>query len=402
MPEYRYTVVDAKGQTLRGTLNAEDEETCLKIIRQRGLYCLELDETSLATRSITLKKDSRLSLKDLAVFCRQFATMLSAGVGVIKSLDILFHQMENQAAKAIVKKVYETVQRGQSLSTALHAQEGAFPPLLIHMLEAGEASGALEQVMERSSEHFEKDLKMANKIKNAMIYPAILGFLTIAVVVMLLTVVLPTFVSMYASMEVDLPLPTRILLGLSSSLTGYWYVYIIVLALIILAFMRFIKSPSGRLKFDKLKTTAPVIGRLNVIVICARFARTLSTLIQSGLPMLRSLEIASRVLNNAYYEKALVQVREDIRKGMSLSLALKRADLFPPMLVSMISVGEESGALEDVLGKSAAFYDEESDSAITRMVGLLEPAMIIVMALVVAFVLISVVTPMYGMLTNIR
>lgn len=402
MPEYRYTVVDSKGQTLRGTLKAEDEETCLKIIRQQGLYCLELSEASLATRSITLKKDKGLSPKDLAVFCRQFATMLSAGVGVIKCLDILYHQMEKPAAREIIKKVYETVQRGQSLSTALSAQEGAFPPLLVHMLEAGEASGSLEQVMERSSEHFEKDLKVANKVKNAMIYPAVLGFLTIAVVVMLLTVVLPTFITMYDSLGVDLPLPTRILIGLSSSLTNHWYIYLIVLAIIILAFMRFLRSPTGRLKFDKFKTTAPVIGKLNVIVISARFARTLSTLIQSGLPMLRSLEIASRVLGNAYYEKALAQVREDIRKGMSLSLALKKIDLFPAMFVSMVSVGEESGSLEDVLRKSAAFYDDESDTAIARMVGLLEPAMIIVMALVVAFVLISVVTPMYGMLTSIR
>lgn len=402
MPEYRYTVVDTKGQTLRGTLEADNEETCLKIIRQRGLYCLELAPASLATRSISFGKGSSLTIKDLTVFCRQFATMLSAGIGVIKSLDILYHQMEKPGSKAVVKNVYETVQRGQSLSTALKAQEGAFPPLLVHMLEAGEASGTLENVMERSSEHFEKDLKVSNKVKNAMIYPAVLGILTVLVVVLLLTLVLPTFVTMFSSMGVELPLPTRILLGLSHSLTHYWYIYLTVIALIIIAWTNYIKRPSGRMKFDKFKTTMPVLGKLNIIVLCARFARTLSTLMRSGISMLRSLEIAAKVVNNAYYEKALAEVREDIRKGTALSAAIKRSELFPAMLVSMIAVGEESGALDEVLRKCAIFYDEESDGAIARMVGLLEPVMIIFMAVVVAFVLISIITPMYSMLTNVH
>jgi type IV pilus assembly protein PilC len=206
---------------------------------------------------------------------------------------------------------------------------------------------------------------------------------------------------MFEAAGTTLPLPTRMLMGLSNSLLSYWYVYIIVVCIVSIGWMNFLKSNGGRMKFDTFKTRMAIIGKLNVTVISARFARTLSTLMQSGIPMLKSIEVAAKVLGNKYFEKVLYDIREEIRRGTSLSVAIKRANVFPAMLVSMISIGEESGTLDDVLSKTAAFYDEEADAATVKMVGLMEPLMIVVMALVIGFVVVSIALPMFGMMQNV-
>lgn len=402
MPEFRYAVVDKNGQMLTGSLEAENEDICRRIITQRGLYCLSVTPASFASRSLSFGGKSKIKPKELAVFCRQFSTMLTAGIGVIKSLDILHTQAGKPRIKGILKSVYDAVQRGQSFSSALKAQGTTFPLLLISMVEAGEASGTLDKVMERVADHYEKDIKTSNKIKGAMMYPLILSILMVLVVIVMMVFVLPKFMGMFASAGASLPLPTRILLGISNSLTHYWYLYLIVISAAALIWINYLKSQGGRITWDRFKTRAPVLGKLMVTIISARFARTLSTLMRSGIPMLPCLEITSRVLGNRYFEEKMTELREEIRRGTSLSSAMKKIDIFPMMMLSMISIGEESGSLDDVLQKTAAFYDEESDSAVSRMVGLLEPLMIVVMALVVGFIVISIVMPMYGMMTLVQ
>lgn len=397
MAEYNYTALDANGQSLSGVMEADSEEVCRKIIAQRGLYCLNVSPVSAASRSINIGS-AKIKLKELAVFCRQFSAMLVSGIGIIKSLDVLHSQTENPRFKVIIKRVYESVQRGQSLSSSLNAQEGAFPDLMISMVEAGEASGSLDTVMEKISDHFEKSIKTQNKVRNAMMYPIILSVLTVVVVIILMIFVVPVFIDMFSSSGAELPLPTRVLVAISNALTGYWYVFLGVGILIFIIFMSYIRNPEGRYNWDKLKTTAPKIGSLNVIVLSARFARTLATMMQSGIPLLKSLEITSNVLSNAYFERNVIDMVEDIRKGIAFSTAIKKIDIFPPMLVSMISIGEESGTLDEVLTKTANFYDEESDAAIAKMVGLLEPLMIVIMALIIGFIVVSIILPMYGMM----
>ena len=401
MPEFRYSVVDSKGQALSGVIEAENQEVCRKIIAQRGLFCLSVSPVSLASRNISFGSKN-IKPKELSVFCRQFSTMLISGISVIKSLDILYNQAPKSNFKDTIKKVYEGVQRGQSLSASLMAQNNAFPDFMINMVEAGEASGTLDRVMERLADHFEKNLKTANKVKNAMMYPIILGVLTVCVVIILMVLVLPVFMEMFETSGVPLPLPTRILLAISNSLTGYWYVYLIVICSVSLIWMNFLKNENGRLKWDRYKTTMPLVGKLNLVVISARFARTMSTMMQSGIPLLKSLEITSRVLGNKYFEKSLVEISEDIRRGIPMSASIKKADIFPVMLSSMISIGEESGTLDDVLYKTAVLYDEESDAAVAKMVGMLEPLMIIIMALVVGFVVISIIVPMFDMMKIVK
>ncbi|MDD2362421.1 MAG: type II secretion system F family protein [Oscillospiraceae bacterium] len=402
MPEFRYSVMDSKGQTLSGIMEADDQDVCRKLIAQRGLYCIEVAPVSLAQRSISFGGKSKIKPKELTVFCRQFSTMMISGISVIKCLDILHSQADNATTKEVIKKVYEGVQRGQSLSAALAGQDQVFPDFMINMVEAGEASGTLDRVMERLADHFEKNLKTANKVKNAMTYPIILGMLTVSVVIILMIFVLPVFIEMFETSGVKLPLPTRILVGISNSLTGYWFIYLIIISAVSLAWIRYLKNENGRLKWDRYKVNMPIIGKLNLIIISAQFARTMSTMMQSGIPLLKSLEITSRVLGNKYYEKCLVDIGEDIRKGISLSSSIKKADIFPILMTSMISIGEESGTLEDILVKTSLLYDEESDAAISKLVGMLEPLMIIIMALVVGFVVISIIVPMFSMMSLVN
>ncbi len=402
MPEYRYSVVDARGQMLGGTIEAENEEVCRRIISQRGLYCLSITPAPLGSRAVNLGGKPRFKAKEVSVFSRQLATMLSAGIGVVKGLDILHSQTRRPAVKSIVRNVYEGVQRGQAFSSALRMQGDAFPPLLVNMAEAGEVSGTLDMVMRRVADNLEKDVKTANKVRGALMYPSVLAGLTVAVVMLLMIFVLPTFIGLFAAAGAQLPLPTRMLIAISNSLTGFWYLYFSGIAAVWLAWLNYIKSKAGRYSWDRFKVTMPVFGKLNLTVISARFARTLSILMQSGIPMLRSLDVVAKVLGNCYVEEQIKQVQEDIRQGMPLSAAMGRAEIFPPMLLSMIAVGEESGTLDQALEKTAALYDEESDSAIARMIGLLEPLLIVVMAVVVGFIVVAIMLPLYGMMQNIR
>ena len=402
MPEFRYTVVDAKGQTLSGVIEADNKETCRKIIAQRGLFCLSVAPVSLASRSLSFGGKVKIKTKELSVFCRQFSTMLTSGIGIIKALDILHTQAGNPKFKAVLKNVYEGVQRGQALSGAMHAQNGAFPEMLVNMVEAGESGGTLDNVMGRLAGYFEKMVKTSNKVKSAMMYPIILAALTVCVVTMLLMFVLPVFIKLFESSGAPLPAPTQVLIAISRSLTGYWYIYLIVVAAVMIVSINYLKNERGRLNWDRLKTRMPVVGKLNVTIISARFARTLSAMMQSGIPLLKSLEITAKVLGNKYYERRVGDIRDDIKKGVPLSASLKKSGIFPLMLLSMISIGEESGTLDSVLVKTSDFYDEESDAAISKMVGILEPLMIIVMACVIGFIVVSIMLPMFTMSTLVK
>lgn len=402
MSEFRYLVADATGNTMSGTLMAENETVCRQIISKRGLYCLELTEANLASRSLSFGGGVKFKVADLNIFCRQFSTMLSSGLSIVKCLDILSEQTENPKHKAVIKKVYEEVQKGSSLSNAMKAQNGAFPDVLISMIESGEISGNLDVVLVKVAAHYEKDAKTANKVKSAMAYPMVLGILTVGVVTVLLVFVMPTFINMFKQLNAKLPPMTRILLGISNFITGYWYVIILFIAVTIFAWSRYLKTEKGRLAWDKRKLKLPLIGKMNVTIGCARFCRTLSTIMQSGIPLLRALDVTGKVLNNKFYENILLDIKEEIRKGSPLSSAIKKADVFPSMLFSMINIGEESGTLDTILEKTANFYDEEADAKIAKTVSMLEPIMIVIMAALVGFIVISIITPVYSMMNNIK
>lgn len=397
MPEYQYTAKDKSGNTNNGVFEADNLEGFYKLIKERGLYCMSVKEGSSNDKQISFNfSEKPIKLKQLTIFCRQFSTMLSSGITVIKCLDILYQQTEDKKLKPNILGIYEAVQKGESLSQAMRSQKKAFPFLLLNMVEAGEASGSLDVVMQRMADNYDKDSKLQNKVKQAMVYPLFLSGLTVVVVIFLLTLVLPRFTDMFAQLGGNLPLPTKILLGMSGFIINYWYILIFIVIMIVVLSNIYLKSKDGRMAWDKFKLKFPVMGKLLLIVESARFSRTLSSLISSGMPIIQALEIVGRVITNRYMEERLTVIIGDVRRGLALSHSMKKIKIFPPMLCSMILVGEESGNLDDILNKTAAFYDEDSDAAIARMLALIEPVMIVLLALIVGFIVVSIITPIFS------
>ena len=395
-----YTAVDASERT-SGNLEAVNKSQLIAALKEQGLYLIEATDRIDTTARDVSNVSKKIKLKPLAIFCRQFSTLINAGITAIKALDILYQQAEDKILKESIGRVYEAVQKGEAMSDAFRKQGEAFPELFINMIMTGESSGNLDQVLIRMADHYEKENKMKNKIKGAMIYPMVLGILTVAVVILMLVVVLPSFIGVIESGGGEIPLPTRILLDLSGFIQRFWWLLGGVIILLVIGWRGFKRSEKGHLWWDGFKLNMPIVGKSLRMIYSARFARTLSTLVSSGLQMLSAIEITARVVGNKLIHDRLLLVTEDIRKGAQLSTAIRNTDQFPAMIYNMISVGEESGLLDDILGKTAAFYDEESDAAIGRLVGLLEPLMIIFMAIIIGFIVISIALPMFSMYGNI-
>lgn len=400
MPEYQYISKDTKGKSYKGTLESDSIASFYRIIGERGQFCVSVKQVGASRASIEITPQ-KLKLKDLAVFSRQFSTMLSSGLTVIKCLDVLYQQAPNKFMKSTILGVYEAVQKGDSLSKAMKQQKKAFPPLFLSMVAAGELSGSLDNVMKRMADQYEKDSKMQNKITQALVYPAFLSIMTVFVVVFLLTFILPRFMTMFSQYGGTVPTPTRILLAIGHSLTNYWYIFLIVIGAVIFLIHYWLKTDSGRLAWDKAKLKIPVFGKLMIIVVSSRFSRTLASLFSSGMPIVQALEIMGSVLGNKYMEKQVQNVSEDVRRGVSLSSAVRHIAPFPPMLCSMLSIGEESGNLNEILTKTSAFYDDESDTAIQKMVSLIEPVMIVVLAGIVGFIILSIILPIYSIYNSV-
>jgi type IV pilus assembly protein PilC len=328
--------------------------------------------------------------------------MFNSGISIVKCLDILSIQTENKKLRLGLNSVCENVQEGLSISEAMKKEEKIFPSLLINMVEAGEVSGNLDTIMERMASHYEKENKIENKIKNAFIYPAVLSIVTIGVVIFLIVVVMPTFIGMFESNGALLPLPTRILLSISNSIKNFWYLYILIIGLAVGSLNAYKKTVSGKLFFDGLKIRLPIIKDFNIKVITSRFARTLSTLMSSGIPLIQSLDVVEKVLENSVISDKFEIVKENIKKGIPLSQTIDDTNIFSPMVVSMIKVGEESGSIDEILDKTADFYDEEVETSLQRMTTMLEPLLIVFMALIVGFIVIAMAMPMFDMVNTIK
>ncbi|SHD77189.1 type II secretion system F family protein [Schnuerera ultunensis] len=401
MALYKYKAVSESGQVLEGYHEASSESDVVTILKNNNYFPMSIKEE----KGTDFKKElfsKRVSKKDIAVFCRQFYTMINAGISIINCLDILEKQTENKTLKKAIYMVYEDVQKGMTLSEAMAKHKKVFPTLLVNMVAAGEVSGNLDILMERMAIHYEKENNIENKVKNALVYPVVLSIVAIAVVIFLLTVVMPTFISMFESSGSILPGPTRTLLAISNWLTDFWYLFIGIVILIVMGVIYFGKTQKGRVFFDNLKIKIPGIRKMNIKIITSRFTRTLSTLLSSGIPLLQGLDVVSKVVGNKVISNKLNQAKEDIRKGIPMSRTIKDIGLFPPMVDSMIKIGEESGALDDILYKTADFYDEEVEASLQKMTTLLEPILIVFMALIIGFIVIAMAMPMFDMVNTIE
>lgn len=396
MPEYAYKVQDLSGKITRGIMNADSKKEVIDSLRNRGMYPIDINEKNALTKDIDFSKFEKVTLKDISVFCRQFATIIEAGIPVVNSLDILRQQTENKKLKAIVASSFEEVQKGRALSSVLREHK-EFPLLFINMVEAGEASGQLENMLGRMADYYEKEFKLRNKIKSALTYPIAISVVAIAVVIFLVTSIIPIFTGMIVSGGGKIPLPTRMLLGISHGISHYWYIILLCIALIVYCISKYIHTADGRYRYHKFLLHAPIIGKIQNKIITSRFSRTLSILLTSGIPVIQAMDIVEKTVTNAVVERGIEKCKEEIKRGAGLSKPIANMGIFPPMLTQMASIGEESGEVDEMLKKVADFYDEEVDTAVGNMTSVIEPVIIVFLAVVVGFILIAMVMPMFDM-----
>ncbi len=394
MKTYSVTVLDDKGKTIKDIYHSESEQDLIQAVKAKQLYLLEYSEQSIVADTV-----SRLKLKSVVIFCRQLGTMINAGIPIIQALEMLRNKADNTKSYRIFNRLYEDVQKGNSLSKSMEMQKGAFPSLLINMVIAGELGGTLDGSLMRMANHYEKELKINSKIRASSLYPIILGIVSLAVILLLVLFVLPTITAMFAAE--DMPWSTKIILGFSYFIIDNWISILIVLILLFVAIKLSLNIRSVKVSFDKLKLFFPIIGKLNQTIYSARCARALSSLYSSGVQTIDMLETTSQVLNNAYLEEVFVDVIMDVSKGELISKSISDTGSFDPMLSSMIYIGEESGSLGDILNSTADYFDNEADTALQRMVSLMEPLMIVVLGIIIGFIVISIIQPIFQMYESI-
>lgn len=399
LKNFTYIAKDFTGKRIKGTYQCESSQELMNYIADKGLFCISYNE-GISLRGNGDKVLHKFKTKELAICCRQLSSMLASGLTLMKALDILYKQQINKYAQEVWRNVYDDVQKGQSFSEAIKAQVGAFPEIFVTMISAGESSGTLDLAMNRLSEHFTKENKLKNKVRSAMIYPAFLLIALLIVVIGVFSLIMPTFQSMF----VDIPMPTltKVMFGFSNFIRSKWYIIVGVLALLVGTLIYCLKTPSARLSIDRHLIKSKSIGALVTKVYTGRFARTFASLYASGIPMVESIEKSADVLGNSYISQRFIEVVNEVKQGGSLSNAILRADVFEPMFCSMIFVGEESGTLDEIVAKTADFYEEEADSAISKLVSMIEPVMIILLGIVVALVVLSIYPAMISMYDSVE
>lgn len=399
MANYTYRVITKAGKEKKSSIEADSKEKALALLKSEGNTVLELREGNALNKEITFGAKKAKS-RDLSIFCRQFYSLLQAGVGIVPALDMLADQTENKALQQAVRNVHDNVEKGETLANSMR-REKIFPSLLVSMIEAGEASGNVENALTRMSEHFEKDTRVKGMLKKAMIYPIILLIVSIGVLVVMVVGVLPKFATMFEDMEADMPIITVALLNLSEFLVNYWYIVLISIAGLVVAITLVKKTPGGKRAFARMGLKLPVFGKLSVKTSCARFARTFSTMMSSGMSMVDAMTITTRTIEHVLYEDALKEATTQIQRGVPLSKPLAKSGLFPPLVLHMVGIGEETGNLEEMLNNCAKYYDEEVELATQQVMALLEPMIIIFMAGVVCLILAAIYGPMIQMYNSI-
>ncbi len=400
MPNFKYETIDAAGKTSKGVLEAPSISEAAKVLRADGRFIAHLAPDSGSVLNMKVGS-SKLKTRDLMIICRQMASLLGSGITVIRSLDMLYQQLENKNAKEVVGNIYESIQTGKTLSEAFRDQEKALPSIMISLIAAGEESGRLDEVMGSLAIHFEKENKLKNKVAAAMVYPVILLILTFGITITLMTLVVPQFASTLAELGTELPAITKIVLDISNSIIDYWFIYLFVIVSIVVTFNIFIRSQKGGLMWDQFILKLPIVKKSVKMTAAARFTRTMSTLLRSGVNVLESLDITSRTLGNRYLQSRLYNARNDIRKGLSLSRSIRNIQELPNMICAMVAIGEESGTLDTILNRAADFFEEEADAATAKMTAAMEPIMIIFMAVIVLTIVAACGAPILSMTQSI-
>ena len=394
MPCYRYKAKDIKGKVHRGDVEAEDEAALLRTLHTRGLYCFECSNRDL--RPVLRPPGIRRRL--LPPFCRQLSAMLRAGIPLSRALAVSYESAQDKALKENLMRLRECVHKGRTLFEAMEEMRGVFPNLLIYMVQTGEASGTLDLMLERMAEYYDREEELNGKVRTAMTYPVILFGITVLSSVFMLTAVLPQFASMMEQQE--LPLLTRVMMSASFGLRNHGLLYLLFLLVVIALSMGVLMIPSVRLKAGRAVLCIPLIGKLLKTVVTSRFASTFAVLYGSGVGILEAIHATGKVIGNSYVEQCLEQASDQLKRGEMLSQVLKELNVFHPVLISMVVAGEESGALDGVLADAGGYYQREAARALSQMIALLEPAMILVMALIVGSIVMAVMIPVFHMYSS--
>lgn len=404
MPGFSYVAVDKRGKEKRGSLEAETRERALEQLKAEGLIPVSVREQGALNKEIDFSIGKKVKPRDLSVFCRQFVSITQAGVPMKEALQMLSEQTENKWLKRAISEVLLNVEKGNTLADSMRSQPDIFPPMLVNMVEAGEQSSSLEMAFSRMAVHFEKEAKLKATIKKATIYPIILVIAAIGVIAVMLLFVIPIFIDMFADLDIEMPAITMFVMNSSKWMTSHWYVVLAIIVGVVAAYKLIYRTTQGRLTIDRIKMKMPLFGKLTVKTACSQFARTMSTLLMSGISTIDALETTSKIVNNIHYTNAMLKAREEVMKGVPLSEPLEASGIFPPMVYHMTGIGEETGNVEEMLEKMADYYDEEVEMTTQSVLAAMEPIIILFMALIIGTLVIAVISPiasMYNGLDNL-
>jgi type IV pilus assembly protein PilC len=400
MPAFTYTARALNGDLRTATIDAPSRDEVVAQLRRQRLNVIKIDEAAQAANK--KKSGGKISMRDVVIFTRQFSTMINAGLPLVQALDILAKQSENKALKDVTRAVVFDVESGHTVADALKKHPKAFSDLYVNMVAAGEAGGILDTILMRLATFMEKNDALVRKVKGAMIYPGVITSVAAIAIVVLLVFVIPVFEKMFASVGLALPLPTRVVIGMSQFLQHFWWAVIAGIFGLSWSLKKYYATPDGKLAIDKLLLKAPVLGDVLRKSAVSRFTRTLGTLIGSGVSILDGLEITAKTAGNRVIQDAIMESRTSIAGGETISAPLQKSAVFPPMVISMIAVGEQTGGLDEMLSKIADFYDEEVDAAVSGLLALMEPVMIVFLGVVVGGMVVAMYLPIFDMINAVQ
>lgn len=395
MAEFSYTIVTPDGKNKKGRIEAKNKDAAVQILKAEKNTVTSISEAKGLGKKINFSFGQKVKKRDFAIFCHQFVSIIGAGVTIVDAFQMLAEQTENKALKFAIEGVHTDISKGDTLANAMRRRNGVFPEMLCNMVEAGEASGSLDKSFDRMAVQFEKDAQLQSSVKKAMIYPIVLILVMIGVVFAMMTFVIPKFMGMFEGLDAEMPKLTLALIAISDVFVKFWWLMLLAAGGLFAAFKAFSVTTMGRDIIDKVKLKVPVLGAVQQKSACAKLGRTLCTLLAAGVPMIDALDITARSMDNVYYKKAMKDAKEQVTRGVVLSRPLKTCGLFPPMVVHMVSIGEETGNIEDMLENVADYYEEDVQNATESMMALMEPAIIIVMAGVVGFLVLAILSPMF-------
>ena len=402
MAKFKYSARDQQGKVIEGDLEAKDLSSATDLLHDRGLVIVSLKEAvGIDWEKLSEINIGGIPMKDKVIFMRQMATMVGAGLPLARSLEIMVQQASNPKFKKILQNVLASIQSGKSLADSFRMEEEVFDLITINLIEAGEESGNLENILEKIAVELEEKNALTRKIKSAMIYPAIILIVIIAVIVLMMLVLVPSMADIYKDFDAELPFATRFLISMSDFFVSYWWVVLSVFLVLVVGFKYYVDTPKGKRNLDKLLLKIPSFGVIIAKVQLSQFTRILSLLLSSGVPIIKAIELTANSLGNTMFRETLEEAKDEVEKGGPLALPIARSEYYPLLVSSMIAVGEETGEIDSVLSKVAEYYKEEVDAATSNLSSLLEPVFLIIMGLAIGFIAVAVYMPMFQLSTAI-